>query len=170
MLKSTRSQSFHDQATQRRTSYQNWVARIKPILKMFSQTERVMSANSIIPYHYPECVENQALFMLISAKVDHYYRNLISRVEGFGDRDLHMLQDNCANITAMDTHDLHQFFMALRICLDETATKFIHRFVMARTQAALAGDHSPMNKWQTLSLQASTSITAVDTTKLQRSF
>jgi hypothetical protein len=99
-----------------------------------------MSINGIFLYHDPECVGNQALLMLKSAMVDHYYCNLMSRIEGFGDRALQMLQDNCANITTMGTYDFLQFFTALKIFLDETATKLIHRFIVARTQAKLAGN------------------------------
>ena len=65
------------QANKRRLLYHNWFTRLLPIIKMFPQTSPIYHDNTIIPFNEPSCIGNQALFLLISAKVDNFYRNLI---------------------------------------------------------------------------------------------
>jgi len=67
---------YDEQATKRRWNYQNWVARLRPVLEMFKQTASVFNQEIIIVYKDPLHVGNKALFILVNAKVDNYFRNL----------------------------------------------------------------------------------------------
>jgi len=67
---------------------------------MFSQTAPVLDANNgIIEFTDPNCIGNQALYMLISSKIDNFYRNLIQRQQNRGDKALSLLKSYCASCT-----------------------------------------------------------------------
>ncbi len=88
----------------------------------------------------PHCVGNQALCMLISAKVDRHFQCIIKRYEGLGDKALELLQQQCANVTPMDKHHFHHSFSNMWITTDESATNFLRRFTIGRSQAEAANN------------------------------
>jgi hypothetical protein len=107
---------------------------------MFSETCEVLKDDQIIPYADPLCHGNQALFLLISAKVDAYFRALIRRHKGFGDRALELIKTQCANVTNIDKHHFHKAFTSLAILHEESATHFLQRFTLGRQQAEFANN------------------------------
>jgi len=69
---------YEEQAGKRRLYFHNWLTRMSAIIKMFSQTAPVLDVeNNIIEFDDPNCVGNQALYMLLCSKVDNFYRALI---------------------------------------------------------------------------------------------
>jgi len=101
---------WHTQAQQRRTNFHHWIARIKDVCAMFKETSNIMPKEVIIAFADKKCIGNRALYQLILSKVDNHCR------------DLHY----------------HQLFVGLRAFQDESATRFIDRFLIARTSAERA--------------------------------
>ena len=126
---------WDDLANRRRTSWHNWVARITSIFAMSKQTSSVLLGNQIVPLKDPTCVGNQPLFMIVGANVDNYLQSLLRRCEGFGDQALKLLSDQCADVTNVDKSFFHQFFINLKMFPILTATRFLNRFTVDRTQA-----------------------------------
>jgi hypothetical protein len=131
---------YEENSAKRRNAYHNWIARVGPILGMFPETCEVLQNDAIIPYLDPSCHGNQALFLLISAKVDAYFRALIRRHKGFGDRALELIKTQCANVTNVDKHHFHKAFTSLAILHEESATHFLQRFTIGRQQAEFANN------------------------------
>mmetsp|Transcript_9598 Transcript_9598/g.13856 ORF Transcript_9598/g.13856 Transcript_9598/m.13856 type:complete len:170 (+) Transcript_9598:1328-1837(+) len=107
---------------------------------MFKQTSTVFNQEVIVIYKDPSCVGNKALFILVNAKVDNYFRNLLTRTTGFGDKALLLLQKQCASNNMIDKNHFHFVFTNLRMLSSETATHFLRRFIIGRNQAELAGN------------------------------
>jgi len=97
-----------------------------------------MPKETIVPYKDKKCIGNRALYQLILSKVDNHCRDLLRHCNEEGDTALENLFIKCANITGVDTDHYHQLFVGLRIFQDESATKFIGRFLIARTSAERA--------------------------------
>jgi len=76
---------------------------------MFKETSSIMPKEIIVPYQDKKCVGNRALYQLILSKVDNHCRD-----------------------------HYHQLFVGLRAFQDESATRFIDRFLVARTSAERA--------------------------------
>ncbi len=57
--------------------YTNRLARLLPIIKMFSKTAPVYDNETIILFDDPSCICNQALFMHITTKVNNFYCNML---------------------------------------------------------------------------------------------
>jgi hypothetical protein len=68
--------------------HHNWFTRLLPIGNFFPQTSPVYNDNNIVPFTDPSCIGNQALFLLLSAQVDNFYRNLICPFDPHGDMAL----------------------------------------------------------------------------------
>jgi hypothetical protein len=129
---------YEVQAGRRRLYFHNWLTRISAVIKMFSQTAPVLDANNgIIEFTDPNCIGNQALYMLISSKIDNFYRNLIQRQQNRGDKALSLLKSYCASCTFVDKSHFHREFTNLRLQSNETATHFLKRFTIARTNAII---------------------------------
>jgi hypothetical protein len=107
---------------------------------MFPQTSPIYHDNTIIPFNEPSCIGNQALFLLISAKVDNFYRNLIRSFDPHGDLALQKLLSYCANITTTDKTHYDHLFTTLRLSEFETVTHFLKNFIIAKTRAEIAGN------------------------------
>jgi hypothetical protein len=107
---------------------------------MFSKIAPVYDNEAIILFDDPSCVGNQALYMLITTKVDNFYRNMLCSFTNHGDQALQKLSTYCANITATDSSYYHNEFTTLCIADNESATHFLKTFVMARTKAEIAGN------------------------------
>mmetsp|Transcript_9593 Transcript_9593/g.13839 ORF Transcript_9593/g.13839 Transcript_9593/m.13839 type:complete len:224 (+) Transcript_9593:841-1512(+) len=110
---------YDDRASVRRYNYQNWISGIKSVTKMFKETQAIIGEDSIHLYETLDCVGNQALFILVNSKVDKYFKQVLKRVENYGDKALQLLQTLCANITSGDRHhynhqdqQLVEFFLA----------------------------------------------------------
>jgi hypothetical protein len=130
-----RELKYEENAAKRQNAYHNWIAHVGPILGMFPETCEVLKEDEIIPYLDPSCHGNQALFLFISAKVDAYFRALIRRHKGFGDRALELIKTQCANVTNVDKHHFHKAFTSLAILHEESAAHFLQRFTIGRQQA-----------------------------------
>ena len=66
--------------------FHNWLTRIAHVIKMFPQTAMVLdNKNDIIDVADPSCIGNRPMYLLISSKVDNFYRTLISRQQNLGD-------------------------------------------------------------------------------------
>ena len=128
------------QAHKRRLLYHSWFTRLLPIIKMFPQTSPVYSDNNIVPFTDPSCIGNQALFLLLSARVDNFYRNLIRPFDPHGDMALQKLLSYCANITTTDATHYDHLFTTLRLSDHETVTHFLKNFTIAKTRAEVAGN------------------------------
>ena len=129
---------WHTQAQQRRTNFHNWISRIKDICAMFKETSGIMPKETIVPFKDKSCIGNKALHQLILSKIDNHCRDLLRHCNEEGDTALELLFVKCANITGVDTDHYHQLFVGLRAFHDESATKFIGRFLVARTSAERA--------------------------------
>ena len=129
---------WHTQAQQRRTNFHHWISRIKDVCAMFKETSSIMPKETIIPFQDKKCVGNRALYQLILSKVDNHCRDLLRHCDEEGDTALELLFVKCANVTGVDTDHYHQILVGLRIFQDESATKFIGRFLVARTSAERA--------------------------------
>jgi hypothetical protein len=105
---------YEEQAGKRRLYFHNWLTRISAVVKIFSRTAPVLDANNkIIEFLDSTCIENQALYMLISSKVDNFYRNLIQRQQDRGDKALALLKSYCASCTIVDKNHFHREFTNL---------------------------------------------------------
>jgi hypothetical protein len=129
---------WHTQASQRRSNFHHWVSRIKDVCAMFKETSCIMPKEKIIPYTDKQCVGNRALYQLILSKVDNHCRDLLQHCNEEGDTALELLFVKCANVTGVDTDHYHQLFVGLRAFHEESATRFIDRFLVARTCAERA--------------------------------
>jgi hypothetical protein len=107
---------------------------------MFPATATVYDNNSIVPFSDPSSVGNQALFMLITARVDNFYHNMLHSLDGHGDKALQKLSSYCANITMIDKSYYHHEFTTLHLTENESATYFLKNFVIAKTKAEIAGN------------------------------
>mmetsp|Transcript_25900 Transcript_25900/g.37116 ORF Transcript_25900/g.37116 Transcript_25900/m.37116 type:complete len:145 (-) Transcript_25900:127-561(-) len=105
---------------------------------MFRETSCIMPKEKIIPYADKQCIGNRALYQLIISKVDNHCRDLLRHCNEEGDTALELLFVKCANVTGVDTDHYHQLFVGLRAFHDESATRFIDRFLVARTCAERA--------------------------------
>jgi hypothetical protein len=132
--------SFDEKAAKCRLNFQGWILKLRPILMMFQQTSSVLTSDKVTPFPCPECIGNQALYMFISAKVDRHFQRVIKRYEGLGDKALELLQQQCANVTPIDKHHFHHLFTNTRMAHDESATNFLRRFIIERTQAEAANN------------------------------
>ena len=129
---------WHTQAQQRRTNFHHWISRIKDVCAMFKETSGIMPKETIVPFKDKACVGNKALYQLILSKIDNHCRDLLRHCNEEGDKALEILFIQCANVTGVDTDHYHQLFVGLRAFHDESATKFIGRFLIARTSAERA--------------------------------
>jgi hypothetical protein len=84
--------------------------------------------------------------MLLSSRVDFHFQQVISRHDTFGDKALALLQAQCAYISFTDKHHFNHLFTNLRIGFEETSTRFLHRFTIARTQSEQADNFTPTFK------------------------
>jgi hypothetical protein len=132
--------TFDTKATKRRANYYLWSSKLRPILAMFPQTNKVLYNGNITSYDNPNDVGNKALYLVISAKVDEYFQRAIKKFEGFGDKALSFIKIQCANISSEDTHHFHHLFTTLWIKDNESATNFFKRFTFALTEAEAAGN------------------------------
>jgi hypothetical protein len=57
-----------------------------------------------------------------------------------GDKALELLQQQCANATPTDRHHFYHTFTNMCIGMDESATNFLHRFTIWRSQAEAANN------------------------------
>ena len=105
---------------------------------MFKETSGIMPKETIVPFKDKACVGNKALYQLILSKVDNHCRDLLRHCNEEGDKALELLFVQCANVTGVDTDHYHQLLVGLRAFHDESATKFIERFLVARTNAERA--------------------------------
>lgn len=71
--------------------YTNWLARLLPIIKMFSKTSPVYDNETIILFDDPLGICNQALYMLITTKVDNFYWNMLHSFTDHHDQALQKL-------------------------------------------------------------------------------
>jgi hypothetical protein len=55
-------------------NYQGWITRLHPILAMFPETASMLNQEDIIPFIPADCIGNNALFLLISSRVDNYFQ------------------------------------------------------------------------------------------------
>ncbi len=122
--------SFDTKATKRRANYYLWSSKLRPILAMFPQTNKVLHDGNITSYDNPNDVGNKAL----------YLQRTIKKFEGFGDKALSFIKIQCANISSEDTHHFHHLFTILRIKDNESATNFFKCFTFALTEAEAAGN------------------------------
>lgn len=129
---------WHTQAQQRRTNFHHWIARIKDVCAMFKETSNIMPKEVIIAFADKKCIGNRALYQLILSKVDNHCRDLLRHCNEEGDTALTLLFVKCANVSGVDTDHYHQLFVGLRAFQDESATRFIDRFLIARTSAERA--------------------------------
>jgi transposase InsO family protein len=129
---------WHTQAQQRRTNFHHWIARIKDVCAMFKETSNIMPKEVIIPFADKKCIGNRAIYQLILSKVDNHCRDLLRHCNEEGDTALTLLFVKCANVSGVDTDHYHQLFVGLRAFQDESATRFIDRFLIARTSAERA--------------------------------
>jgi hypothetical protein len=116
--------TFDTKATKRRANYYFWSSKLRPILAMFPQTNKVLYDGNITSFTDPEDIGNKALYLVISAKVDEYFQRAIKKFEGYGDKALSFIKIQCANIGSEDTHHFHHLFSTLRIKDNESATNF----------------------------------------------
>jgi len=129
---------WHTQAQQRRTNFHHWIARIKDVCAMFKETSNIMPKEVIIAFADKKCIGNRALYQLILSKVDNHCRDLLRHCNEEGDTALTLLFVKCAYVSGVDTDHYHQLFVGLRAFQDESATRFIDRFLIARTSAERA--------------------------------
>ncbi len=111
---------YEENAAKWRNAYHNWISRVDPILGMFPDTCEILKVDKIIPYLDTSCYGNQALFLLISTKVDAYFHH-----KGFGDQALELIKTQCVNVTNVDKHHFHKSFPSLAILHEESATHFL---------------------------------------------
>jgi len=108
---------------------------------MFPQTASVLdSNNNIVEFPTPDYIGNKALYLLISSKVDYFYRNLIQHHYNDGDKALVLLKNYCANCTLVDKYHFHRKFTNLRILQDENATHFLKHFIIGKMKAVIANN------------------------------
>jgi hypothetical protein len=99
---------FDKQASKRQYNYQTWIAKLQPILAMFSQTASVLPGDKVVPFLDPHCVGNRALYLLLSSRTDAYFQQAIRQFEPFGDKALELLQNQCAHISREDKSYFHE--------------------------------------------------------------
>lgn len=121
-------------------NYQGWIARLRPILAMFTETAPVLDKEHVIHFTSADCIENKALFLLISSRVDDYFQRAIRGFEGKGDKALQFIKTKCANIMADDTHHFHHLFTSICIKKNESATSYFRHFTFGCTEAEGAGN------------------------------
>jgi hypothetical protein len=107
---------------------------------MFESTASVYSNNTIVPFSNPSCIGNQALYMLITAPVDNFYRHMLHSLDGFGDKALQKLSSYCANVAMIDKSYYHHQFTTLHLLDNESVTHFLKNFVITQTKAEIAGN------------------------------
>jgi hypothetical protein len=132
--------TFTDKPTRRRSHYQTWFTKLRPILAMFNDTTSVIQGEKVIPFQDVNCIGNKALFPLIGSRVDAYFQWAIRKFEGKGDQALLYIKNLCASINADDTHHYHYLFTSIRIKEQESATNYFRGFTFARTEAKGAGN------------------------------
>jgi len=87
----------------------------------------------IATFKTADCIKSKALFLLINAHVDHFYKALIKRdgVYGKGDQAHLLLQAQCDNLTAQDCNHYNQLFVGLQIKGNESVMWFLHWFTLS---------------------------------------
>jgi len=53
--------TFTDKATRRRSQYQTWFTKLRPILAMFPDTAKLIEGEKVVPYADKDCVGNKVL-------------------------------------------------------------------------------------------------------------
>ena len=93
--------------------------------------------SKLAPFIKAECIENEALFLLVSAYIDHFYKAQIkcNGIYGKGDQALLLLQAQCANLMVQDHNHYYQAFVGLKIKSSESVTHFLHQFTLSRSQS-----------------------------------
>jgi len=124
---------FSEQAVKRQSSYAAWITKLKTILSMFPNTMNLIGRDAILPFSDPSCIENKAIFLRISSKVDAYFLKAIMVHEGKGDKALDIIKNQCAHLGAAGKHHYHHLFTTLCIRSDKSATIFFRRFTFARS-------------------------------------
>jgi hypothetical protein len=132
-----------EQASKRRSNFHSWIPKMKAIIGMFEETSCVIPDDTIVMYEDEKCAGNKELFTLLTAKIDNSCQDIIRPFHSQGDRALNQLYARFAPITQMDTDHYHQQFVGLKVFADETATHFISRFIVGKTQAERAKSTYP---------------------------
>jgi len=131
--------TFTDKATRRRSIYQTWFTKLRPILAMFTETASLIEGEKVTPFDDTDCIGNKALYLLIGSRVDAYFQRAIRKFEGKGDQALLYIKNLCASVNADDTHHFHYLFTSIPIKEQESATNYFRRCMFARTEAKGAG-------------------------------
>ena len=129
---------WDEQASKRRSNFNSWLPKIKAIIGMFDETSSVLPDESVIIFDDPKAAGNKALFTLLTARIDKPCQDMIRPFNGLGDKAMQQLFTRFAPITQIDTDHYHQQFVGLKIFADETATSYISRFIVGKTQAERA--------------------------------
>jgi hypothetical protein len=53
----------------------NWIMKLQLILAMVPQTTTVLPGDTIIPFKDPHAISNQALYLLLSSRIDSYFQS-----------------------------------------------------------------------------------------------
>ena len=106
---------------------------------MFYQVCGIMPNNCVELYDNPEEVGNKTLFLLLTGNIDSHFQRVIKNYTGYGDKALQLLQVQCSSITPNDHHHFHFQFTTLCLHERETATTFLHSFLIGRTQLEMTG-------------------------------
>ena len=121
--------------------FNTWFDDPQLILSSKNETASLITGQTTITeFTDSSCAANKAIYNLIRAYCDHYYKKVISCHKEFGDKALQLLRSHCATVTSVDKNHFARILSSITMNPNEPITNYLTRFITARHNSEHVGN------------------------------
>ena len=132
---------YQEKIIHRRQAFYTWFDDLKLVLASQSATTSVIqNRTEVKSFEDPKCGANKAVYDVVRAYVDNYFKRVISRCDEQGDAALKLIQAHCATVTEVDRNHYGKILSQITMLQGETISKYISRFLYARHNSEHVGN------------------------------